>query len=154
MIQVPAARTYGRSGRPWPAALPAVADAEAERALGGAGPIGAAGRADVAGPAHAGAVLQLAVGFGHGEQAVGRVAAPVDPVRAAGQGQVAVPVDHPGHDRGAARVHDLGVRANRTLIVRGPDPGDPALRDQHAHAEPEPVRAGVGERRVAVEDGT
>ena len=99
----------GAHVRPVPAALPAVADAEAERPGGGAGRIGAARGADVAGPAHAGAVLQLAVGFGHGEQAIGRVAAPVDPVRAAGQGEVAVPVDHPRHDRGAARVDDLGA---------------------------------------------
>jgi hypothetical protein len=60
-------------------------------------------------------------GSGHGEQPVRRVAAPVDPVRAAGQGQVAVPVDHPGHDRGAARVHDLAVGGQLTFVVRGAD---------------------------------
>jgi hypothetical protein len=61
---------------------------------------------------------------------------------------VAVPVDHPGHDRDAARVHDRTAGRRLVLAVRGPDPGDPVLGSQNADAEPEPVRAGVGERRA------
>ena len=117
MIQVPAARTCGIAG---PAA-PAVADAEGERRAHGRRPAGSGRghRADVARPADPGARQEPRVGLGDLEQALGRVRAAVDPVRAAGHGQVAVGVDHAGHDRRAGGVDDLdgaGVR-DRPLVV-------------------------------------
>ena len=58
------------------------------------------------------------------------VAEPIDPVGAPGTGEVAVAIDHPGHDRGARGVDDhRGRPRTRVLLgVGGPDP-----RDQVVH---------------------
>src|SRR6185437_9730073 len=108
-------------------------------------------RAHVARPADARAVLQFAVRLGDLEQDFAWVGAAVDPVRPARQGQVAVPVDHAGHDRGPARVHDLAASGQLPLVAGRPDPADGVLLDEHAHAQPELGGAAVGHRRVAID---
>ena len=60
-----------------------------------AAPVYAVGRADIT-PSGPGAVLQHAVGFGHGNEYLGRVRAPLDPVGVTGHRQVAVAVDQAG----------------------------------------------------------
>jgi hypothetical protein len=89
--------------------------------------------------------------LGHLQQVVGRVEAAVDPVRAAGQGQVAVAVHQAGHDRGAGGVDRLRARAGIGLVAGGPDPGDAVVLDQDADSEAEARAGPVGERGVAVQ---
>src|SRR5205807_10546665 len=63
-------------------------------------------RADVAGPSHARAAQEIAVVLRDLEQLFRRIGPAVDPMRASGQGQVAVRIDHLSDDRRSSGVDD------------------------------------------------
>src|SRR6266511_2242574 len=65
---------------------------------------------------------------------------------------MAVAVDHPGDDRGAAGVDHLSV-AGVLLRVGWTDPCDAAAVHEHAHTELERGRARIGKRRIAIQRG-
>jgi hypothetical protein len=92
--------------------------------------------------------------IGDAEESVGRIIDPIDPVSAAGQGHVAVAVDHARDDRRAGGVDDLDARAEVALVAGLPDPRDPAIVDQDAHPQAKALRAGVGESGIPVEDSS
>jgi hypothetical protein len=62
---------------------------------------------------------------------------------------MAVAVNHPGDDRGAACVDHLSF-ASILLRVGWTDPRDATIVHEHAHAKLERRRAPVGKRRIAV----
>src|SRR5450759_3338454 len=89
--------------------VPAVPQAQAQRALSPVDGIIPDRRADVSRPADTGVGLQLRVVFGVAQQLLRGVVSAFDPVRSTREGEMAVAVDHAGHDRGAAGVDHLRV---------------------------------------------
>ena len=130
---------------------PPVAHAQAEGAQAPVDRVLHPRRPDVARPAHARRGHQARVALGDGEEPLGRIVDAIDPVGAAGQGQVAVAVDHARHERRAARVDDVGSARNLALVVARTDPCDHAVRNEDARAQPQTIRAPVGEGTVPVE---
>jgi hypothetical protein len=138
--------------RPVPAAPPPVSNGDAQGPL--ATGIGAPRRPDIAGPPHAAAVLELAVGLRHSKQGLGRVTGPVDPMRTAGKRQMAVSVDQARHDGRTTGVDDLAVDRLLALVLGRTDPGDPTVFDQHADAQPQIRRPPVGHRCITIDGGS
>ena len=131
-------------------AVPAVAKPQRESALPPVEGIAPDRRADIPRPPNTRVGLQLRVVLGVAQQLLGGVVAAFDPVRSTREGEMAVAVDHARHDRGAAGVDHFRV-AGILFRVGRTDPCDAAALDKHAHAELEPGRAPIGQRRVAIE---
>ena len=150
----------------------AIADTQRERPLAPVDGIPRHGRPDVPCPAHAGQRHQRGVVRCGCDRDLRRVAAPIDPVRAARHREVAVTVDHARDDRRAAGVDDLepgpapaGPAPARRGSISGrdaelriflgvgrADPDDQVVHDEHAHPDLEAVAPAIGNCRVAVED--
>ena len=149
MIQVPAARTYGAPARPRQrsrTSRPRAGPRSPPASITGTDPTSRAQRTPGLGE-------ESRVRLGVAALVVVRVAQPVDPVRAAREGHVAVRVHEPRDDRGTRRIDDLERArvAERALVVRRPDPGDPPVLDEDRDAETQPVGPAVGEGAVPVE---
>ena len=132
---------------------PSIADAQGHGALPAIDRVDPHRRPDVAGPSDAGAGEQPRVRLGDLDETLRRVADPVDPVGTAGQGQVAVGIDHPGHDRRTGGIDHGAVGRHLALVIARPDPVDDPVADEHADTDPEPIRAAIGQRTVAVQGG-
>ena len=104
-----------------------------------------------------GCVMQPAVVLGDLEQPLGRVVDPVDPVRAAGQREVAVAIDHARHDRRATRID----RPSRQPDPPGHSPSSSLGRiqaiapsiDEDADADLQAVRSTVCHRSISIQNG-
>jgi len=70
------------------------------------------------------------------EQVLRRIGAAVDPMGAAGKGDVAVGIDHAGNDRGPSGIDDADVRREIALIGTRTDPDHVACVAQKAHTFP------------------
>ena len=147
MIQVPAARTYGRSWRPCQRSLMPRLSARSLPPIGRRG--APTSRAQRTPERYCSSPLASATAS---RRSVGSLPRSIQ-CEPPGRVRWLCPSTIPGTIVAPPASTISQSAGSSTLVVRGPDPGDPALGDQHADAEPEPVRAGVGERRVAVEDG-
>lgn len=128
---------------------PPVAYSQRERPDGA--PIVAPGGADIPGPPHAGGDQAGSIVLGVPQQRGRLVVEMVDPVGSAGEGEVAVAVDHPGNERGPAGVHHDGIVAR--CFVRRTDPGDPIARHEHRLVQGESRAPGIGEGATVIEHG-
>jgi hypothetical protein len=90
----------------------------------------------------------------HLEQFLGGIGTAVDPVRAAGKGDVAVRIDHPWDDRRASRVNHVDVRGQVAFIGRGTHPDDPAIVHEDAHAFSQGRSGAIRQGRVPIERGS
>jgi hypothetical protein len=70
------------------------------------------------------------------EQFFRRIGTAIDPMRTSGKREVAVGIDHPRDDRGAAGIDDADVRREGPLVGRRTDPDDAGLVDEDAHSFP------------------
>ena len=148
--------------RPPGASAGTVADAERQSPLLPVHGIPRDRRADVARPADTGLGHQGPIPRSGGDGDIGRITPARDPVRAAGQGQMAMPVDHARDDRRAARVDDLEIRRRpaaggntQTRVLLGigrADPDDQVVDREDADPELQALAAAVGQRGIAVED--
>jgi hypothetical protein len=149
----PCARgSHMREARP---AAPAIPDSEAEGPDPAVNRIGDPRRTYVARPADAGAGHEPAVRLGDGQKPLGRIVYAGDPVGPARQRQVAVAIDHAGNESRAARIDYIGhVRGPvrlRPLVILRPDPRDPAVDDQDADSQLQPVRPAVGKSAIPIQ---
>ncbi len=106
---------------------------------------------DVAGPTHARAAQEFPIVLRDFEQFIRGIGPAVDPVRASGEGDVAVGVDHSRDDRRAACVDHVDVAREISFVRSGPDPEDAASVHEDAHALPKGGAAPVREGGVPVE---
>src|SRR5207249_1103353 len=86
------------------------------------------------------------------KQEGGSVEPAVDPMRPAGEGHVAVRVDHARDDRRSAGIDDAGVGVEDSLVRRRTNREDPVAGNEDADALLERRSRRVGEGRIPIKD--
>src|SRR5213076_1568306 len=151
-VRDPGARDpHLRAGRIGP---PTFADPEGERSLATVPGVDRLRRPDVAGPTHARVGEEVAVVLRDLKQEGGSVEPAVDPMRPAGEGHVAVRVDHARDDRRSAGIDDAGVGVDDSLVRRRTNRKDPLAGHEDADALLERRARRVGEGRIPIKDGS